>query len=212
MKRFFSPKLVGHQLVHFLICKSSEGFVPLKNHQDQNQTCWGLKFDTQPGGFRGRHTPPDLRSHQSICWGFDKARQQLMKVGFDPRPVMSSVYALYRGDDDAKFIDALVARGTHVVKVFFLILICSTLTLPKTNKAFLKIGRNPKGKFIFQPSIFSGKLLVSGRVFLWVEKKVDVICSRFFLQHGWAVFDWKVKHCEQKSQLLVFFKCVFNAQ
>lgn len=30
-----------------------------------------------------------------------------MKVGFDPRPVMSSVYALYRGDDDAKFIDAL---------------------------------------------------------------------------------------------------------
>jgi len=39
--------------------------------------------------------------------GFDKARQQLMKVGFDPRPVMSSVYALYRGDDDAKFIDIL---------------------------------------------------------------------------------------------------------
>lgn len=45
-----------------------------------------------------------------------------MKVGFDPRPVMSSVYALYRGDDDAKFIDALVARGTQVVKVFDLFL------------------------------------------------------------------------------------------
>lgn len=39
--------------------------------------------------------------------GFEQARKQLMKVGFDPRPVMGSVYALYRGDDDAKYIDIL---------------------------------------------------------------------------------------------------------
>eukprot|EP00435_Cladocopium_sp_Y103_P009991 s2668_g2.t1 len=39
--------------------------------------------------------------------GFEQARKQLMKVGFDPRPVMGSVYALYRGDDDAKHIDTL---------------------------------------------------------------------------------------------------------
>ena len=38
--------------------------------------------------------------------GFEQARKQLMKVGFDPRPVMGSVYALYRGDDDAKYIEA----------------------------------------------------------------------------------------------------------
>ena len=82
-----------------------------------------------------------------------------MKVGFDPRPVMSSVYALYRGDDDAKFIDALVARGTQVVKVclIFLILICSTLTLPKTNKAFLKNRPKPKGEIHLPTIHFQGQ-------------------------------------------------------
>ena len=46
-------------------------------------------------------------------------------------------------------------------------------TLPKTNGLPLKIGPNPKGTYIvFQPSIFRGEVLVSGRVsvFWGVEK------------------------------------------
>ena len=35
---------------------------------------------------------------------------------------------------------------------------------PKTNSSHLKIGWAPRGSFIFQPSIFRGELLVSGRV------------------------------------------------
>ena len=37
-------------------------------------------------------------------------------------------------------------------------------TLPKTNSSPLKIRPSPQRKFIFQPSIFGGELLVSGRV------------------------------------------------
>ncbi|CAK8996853.1 unnamed protein product [Durusdinium trenchii] len=39
--------------------------------------------------------------------GFEQARKQMMTVGFDPRPVMGSVYALYKGDDDAKYVARL---------------------------------------------------------------------------------------------------------
>ena len=37
------------------------------------------------------------------------------------------------------------------------------ITLPETNSSPLKVG-HPKRKLVFQPSIFRGKLLVSGRV------------------------------------------------
>ena len=37
-------------------------------------------------------------------------------------------------------------------------------TLPETNSSPLKIGRNPIGKVVFQPSIFRGELFVSGRL------------------------------------------------
>ena len=41
------------------------------------------------------------------------------------------------------------------------------ITLPKTNSKFAPENRpKPKRKLIFQPSIFRGKLLVSGRVSL----------------------------------------------
>ena len=50
------------------------------------------------------------------------------------------------------------------------------LTLPETNSEWkpLKIGRAPKGDFIFQPSIFRCELLVSGRV------KIYKISSCYF--------------------------------
>ena len=40
----------------------------------------------------------------------------------------------------------------------------STITLPEIDSASLKSYRDPKRKFIFQPSIFKSKPLVSGRV------------------------------------------------
>ena len=40
---------------------------------------------------------------------------------------------------------------------------CESVTLPETNGYPLKIGRAPIGNFIFQPSIFRGKLAVSFR-------------------------------------------------
>ena len=46
-------------------------------------------------------------------------------------------------------------------------------TLPETNSSPLKIG-HPKRKVVFQPSIFRGELLVSGRVFVFDETKVMV--------------------------------------
>ena len=39
--------------------------------------------------------------------GFQQARRQILTVGVDPRPVMRTAMALFRGDDDAKSIAAL---------------------------------------------------------------------------------------------------------
>lgn len=39
--------------------------------------------------------------------GFDEARKQILKVGVDPRPVMRTAMALFRGDDDTKYLAAL---------------------------------------------------------------------------------------------------------
>ena len=38
--------------------------------------------------------------------GFDEARKQILKVGVDPRPVMRTAMALFRGDDDTKYLAA----------------------------------------------------------------------------------------------------------
>ncbi|CAJ1419618.1 unnamed protein product [Effrenium voratum] len=39
--------------------------------------------------------------------GFDQARKQMLTVGQDPRPVMRNAYALFRGDDDGKYLETM---------------------------------------------------------------------------------------------------------
>ena len=52
-------------------------------------------------------------------------------------------------------------------------------TLPETNSSHLKIG-HPKRKRVFQPSIFRGKLLVSGKVFIPLLQDVPFFLVPFF--------------------------------
>ena len=69
----------------------------------------------------------------------------------------------------------------------------------ETNSSPLKIGRNPKRKFIFQPSIFGGELLVSRRAIFRDFITTYVICPIIRLGLCLSENSDKLPHASQQS-------------